>query len=61
MPAKVDKAAADYTPVAAMKSERCALCKHFLPLHDKCRKVEGKISAGAWCKLFSAKRAKTER
>lgn len=49
---KAHKEEVNYTPVAAMKSERCALCKHFLPLHDKCKLVQGHIAPGAWCKLF---------
>jgi hypothetical protein len=52
---KAEKEEVGYTAVAMLKSERCKLCKHFLPLHDKCALVKGRISPGAWCRLFKKK------
>jgi hypothetical protein len=53
--AKKDKDEVDYTPIAAMQSERCDKCKHFLPLHEKCKLVKGHIKPGAWCNQFIKK------
>ena len=60
MKEKKTKEETDYTPVAAMKSERCDLCKHFRPMYETCALVQGHVKPGAWC-LFSAKRAKTDQ
>ncbi len=53
--AKKEKSEVSYTPVAAMKGERCGLCEHFRPMYDLCTKVKGQIKAGAWCELFKRK------
>ncbi len=53
---KKDKQEVNYTPVAAMKDERCELCEHFRPLYNVCTKVNGHIEAKAWCELWEAKR-----
>ncbi len=53
---KKDKHEVNYTPVAAMKDERCGLCEHFRPLYNVCTRVKGHIEAKAWCELFEAKR-----
>ena len=34
--------------------ERCDNCEPFIP-PDKCRTVEGTVSAKGWCKIYSAK------
>jgi hypothetical protein len=44
-----------YTPHAAVHNERCALCKHFQRLYDKCTKVEGRINPAGWCQLWTKK------
>jgi hypothetical protein len=54
---KKNKTEVNYTPVAAMKDERCDKCKHFRPLYEACNLVKGHIKPGAWCKLFEAKAA----
>lgn len=51
---KKEKTEVGYTPVAAMKSERCDKCKHFKSLYNRCELVKGQIMPGAWCKLFEA-------
>lgn len=35
-------------------SERCDNCEPFIP-PDKCRTVEGTVSASGWCKVYVAK------
>lgn len=52
---KETKEQAGYTPKAAKHSERCELCKYFLPEKKKCQKVEGFIAPQAWCKRFKPK------
>lgn len=45
------KAEAGYTAEAAMASERCALCQHFIP-ESACAIVQGAIAPGGWCEYF---------
>jgi hypothetical protein len=52
---KKEKTAVDYTPVAAMKDERCDKCQHFRPMYEACNLVKGHIKPGAWCKLWRGK------
>jgi hypothetical protein len=52
---KKDKQEVDYTPVAAMSSERCDKCKHFRALYEACDLVKGHVKPGGWCKLFAKK------
>jgi hypothetical protein len=52
---KVEKEQADYTPVAAMKDQRCDKCKFFLPLYETCMRVKGHVKPGAWCKFWKHK------
>ena len=52
---KKDKQEVDYTPVAAMQSERCDKCKHFRELYETCDLVKGNIRPGAWCRLYEPK------
>ena len=52
---KKDKSEVQYTPIAAMKSERCDRCKHFRALYETCDLVKGHIKPGAWCDLFEKK------
>ena len=54
---KAQKEEVHYTPHAEVHSERCELCKHFIPLYNKCRLVEGKIAAAGWCRLFKRGRS----
>jgi hypothetical protein len=56
MPEKKEKAEVNYTPVAAMKTERCALCRHYMALYGTCRLVKGYIKPGAWCKLWERRK-----
>ena len=51
---KDTKEEADYTPVAAMQSERCDKCRYFRPMYETCTKVIGHVKPGAWCKHFEA-------
>ena len=55
MKEKKEKDDVDYTPVAAMKTERCDICKHFRQMYETCALVKGHVKPGAWCKLWSAK------
>ena len=52
---KKSKEEVGYTPVAAMKSERCDKCKHFRALYETCDLVKGHIKPGAWCREFEPK------
>jgi hypothetical protein len=48
---KQTKEQVDYTDHAMVRSERCALCRHFRPL-GSCAIVAGWISPGGWCRRF---------
>ena len=48
------KKEAKYTDFASMPSERCKLCKYFIE-GGACKKVEGLIKPGGWCRLFEHK------
>ena len=55
MERKYKKVEVNYTPKAKYHSERCELCKYFLPKTNECRLVGGVIKPEAWCKEFERK------
>ena len=50
---KFPKSKVDYED-PAKGSDHCQQCVHYV-VPNSCRKVEGRILAGAWCKLFTPK------
>jgi len=48
---KVSKESVHYTPTAKHRSERCAICRHWLG-KSECEIVEGQIAAAGWCNKF---------
>jgi len=36
-------------------ASHCGNCRHFRPKTDSCTKVEGRIEADMWCKLWERK------
>ena len=59
MKEKKTKEETDYTPVAAMKTERCDLCKHFHLMYETCALVQGHVKPGACCKLWEKRHAQS--
>jgi uncharacterized protein with PIN domain len=51
---KSTHSAVDYTPHAAIESERCALCNQFIR-PNRCETVKKPIAAAGWCKEFERK------
>jgi hypothetical protein len=47
---KATKKAARYTPAGG--SERCGMCRHYVP-SSSCARIEGPVSAAGWCQLYS--------
>jgi hypothetical protein len=51
MATKKSKSEVNYTDHAMKKSERCALCTHYI-WGGGCNLVRGDISSGGWCEEF---------
>ena len=56
----ISKTAANYIAHSDNPLTTCARCQHFIN-PGKCRKVEGRINPGGWCRLWTGIKTRLKR
>jgi len=51
MATKATKEAAQYTSKGTER-EHCGICHYFIPDRRECKKIEGRVVFGGWCKFW---------